>query len=52
MALGADAGKSIQQVVRQGMRLAVAGVTFGVAAALAATRLLTSLLFGVSPLDP
>lgn len=38
--------------VRNGLLLAGRGVAFGVAAAIAMTRLLTSLLFGVSPVDP
>jgi putative ABC transport system permease protein len=52
MALGADAARVSRQVVRQGMQLALAGVAAGVGAALVATRLLRSLLFGVSPVDP
>jgi putative ABC transport system permease protein len=52
MALGADASRVSGQVVRHGMRLALAGVAIGIAAAVVGTRLLTSLLFGVSPVDP
>jgi putative ABC transport system permease protein len=52
MALGADAASVSLQVIRQGMKLALAGVAVGVVASLAGTRLLTSLLFGVSPGDP
>jgi ABC-type antimicrobial peptide transport system permease subunit len=52
MALGAHRGKVVGMVLRQGMTLAGAGTLIGLAAALAATRLLRSLLLGVSPLDP
>jgi putative ABC transport system permease protein len=52
MALGADAATVALQVVRQGMKLALVGAALGVGAALAGTRLLASLLFGVGPADP
>jgi putative ABC transport system permease protein len=52
MALGADSGAVSRQVVWQGMQLAFAGVAAGLAAALVGTRLLRSMLFGVSPADP
>jgi putative ABC transport system permease protein len=52
MALGADSVAVSRRVVWQGLQLAVAGVTAGLAAALVGTRLLRSLLFGVSPADP
>jgi putative ABC transport system permease protein len=39
-------------VLGQGARLAVAGVTLGLAAAFAVTRVLQGLLFGVSSTDP
>jgi ABC-type antimicrobial peptide transport system permease subunit len=38
--------------VCRGLRLSVVGVTLGLAGAVASTRLMTSLLFGVSALDP
>jgi putative ABC transport system permease protein len=41
-----------KMVVRQGMALALAGVIIGVAAALGVTRLMASLLYGVTPRDP
>jgi len=52
MALGADAGRVARQVVWQGMQLALVGVAAGIGAALVGTRVLQSLLFGVSPVDP
>jgi putative ABC transport system permease protein len=52
MALGADTASVSRLVVRQGMQLALAGVAVGLGTALVATRLLTSLLFSVSPADP
>jgi putative ABC transport system permease protein len=39
-------------VVRQGVLLASIGVAFGLAAAAALTRLMTALLFDISPVDP
>jgi len=52
MALGASPGDISQLVLRQGMLLAGAGVTLGLIGAIAATRLLTSVLFEVKPSDP
>ena len=52
MALGASTGDVVKLVVGQGMLLASAGVAVGLGAALALTRLLSSLLFGISPTDP
>jgi putative ABC transport system permease protein len=52
MALGARPSDVLGLVLRQGARLAVAGVAIGIAAALGLARLLTGLLFGVSPADP
>jgi len=52
MALGASAHDVRRMVVKQGMAMALAGVLIGVAAALGLTRLMASLLYGVTPRDP
>ena len=52
MALGARRVQVFRLVVGQGARLAVAGVLLGLAGSLALTRLMASLLFGVTPTDP
>lgn len=51
MALGAQLYQISRLILRQGMSLALIGLTLGVATALGAARLLTSLLYGVSPSD-
>jgi putative ABC transport system permease protein len=52
MALGAQAGDVMHLVLRRGMGLALAGVTLGLIAASAVTRLMKTLLFGVGVADP
>jgi len=52
MALGAEAGAVVRMVVAQGMTIAAIGLAIGVAAALLATRTMTSLLYEVTPTDP
>jgi putative ABC transport system permease protein len=52
MALGAARGDVLRLIVGQGLKLALVGVTIGVAGALALTRFLSSLLYGVKPTDP
>jgi len=51
VALGAQRRDIMRMVLRQGLRATVAGVTIGVVAGLALTRLLRSLLYGVTPGD-
>ncbi len=52
LALGAERRSVLLLVARQGARLALAGLTLGLLGALAATRLLDSLLYGVTAADP
>jgi putative ABC transport system permease protein len=52
MALGAPARAVWSLVLRDGARLAAIGVVLGLAGAYAATRVLQTLLFGVSATDP
>jgi ABC-type antimicrobial peptide transport system permease subunit len=51
-ALGATHGDQIRLVVGNGLFLAGSGIAIGVFGSLAVTRVLTSLLFGVTPHDP
>lgn len=52
MAVGAASVDVTRMVLRQGFALAGAGVAVGLASAFALTRLMSALLYGVSPLDP
>jgi len=52
MALGAQPRNILGLIVGQGARMAIAGVTLGLAASFAVTRLLSSMLFEVKPSDP
>ena len=52
MALGATASAVRRMVVSQGARVVVVGAIIGIVVALASTRVLGSLLFGVKPVDP
>jgi putative ABC transport system permease protein len=51
MALGALGGDVLRMVVGQGMKLALVAAAVGLAAALALTRVIASLLYGVGPAD-
>lgn len=52
MALGARPTDVLKLVVSQGARYVVIGVAIGLGGAFAATRLLASLLYGITPTDP
>lgn len=52
MALGAQRGDVLKMMVAHGLKLIVAGVVIGLFAAFMLTRLMASLLFGVSATDP
>jgi ABC-type antimicrobial peptide transport system permease subunit len=52
MALGAKRGDVLGMVLRQGLTLASAGIVLGLAGAWAASRLVSTLLFGTSATDP
>jgi putative ABC transport system permease protein len=51
VAVGASAGNILGLVVKQGMTLAIAGIAVGLLGAVALTRVMSSLLFGVSATD-
>ena len=52
MSLGAQRGNILSLVLGEGARMAAFGVVIGIGASLAVTRLMSSLLFGVSATDP
>jgi putative ABC transport system permease protein len=52
IALGADENSVRNMVLRQGMTLAIAGITIGVVSSLSLARVLAGFLFGVAPRDP
>lgn len=52
MALGAQKRNVLGTVLRDGLRMTVLGVGIGLAAAMALTRLMQTMLFGVRPTDP
>ena len=52
MALGAIPATLVRRLVGEGMSVVAVGLALGTAGALASTRLISSLLFGVSERDP
>ncbi len=52
MALGAQRGDVVRLILSHGLRLALVGLAIGIAGALASTRALSRMLFGVSTTDP
>jgi putative ABC transport system permease protein len=52
MAFGASAGNILSLIIGQGLRLSLGGIALGVIAAIALTRVIASLLVGVSATDP
>ncbi|MEW6734518.1 MAG: ABC transporter permease [Acidobacteriota bacterium] len=52
MALGATRWEVLRMVLGQGMKLILMGLSLGIAGALAVTRLMSTLLFGIEPTDP
>jgi ABC-type antimicrobial peptide transport system permease subunit len=52
MALGAAAADTLRLVMGRSLRLVAAGTACGLVASLAVTRLMSGLLYDVSPLDP
>ena len=52
MAMGARSQEVLRLILSQGMRMAAVGIACGFGAALALTRLMSSLLYGVSASDP
>ena len=52
MALGADPTAVLREVLGRALRLTAGGVAIGLLGALVVTRVLASLLFGVTPTDP
>jgi putative ABC transport system permease protein len=52
LALGAEPGRVVKMIVRQGALVTIGGAIAGLAAALVGSRLLGSLLYGISARDP
>jgi putative ABC transport system permease protein len=52
LALGAEPGGITAQIVKQGGLVALAGIAVGLIGAFAGSRLIASILYGVSPRDP
>ena len=52
VALGAQSGDVVRLILREGLRVAIAGIVLGTLVALAASRFVAKLLFDVPPKDP
>jgi putative ABC transport system permease protein len=52
LALGAQRSAILKLVIGQGLTLALAGIVIGIAGAFGLTRLMESMLFGITPTDP
>ena len=52
MALGAHSGNILSLVLKRGMKLTLIGMALGLVGAVASTRLLRDMLFGIKPFDP
>lgn len=52
LALGAERGDVLHLILSEGVKIALIGTGIGIAATLVLTRLMTSLLFGVTATDP
>jgi ABC-type antimicrobial peptide transport system permease subunit len=51
LALGAQRSQVLKMILRQGLRLAIAGTTFGLTGALIVSHLMAGLLYGIAPTD-
>jgi putative ABC transport system permease protein len=52
MAIGAQEGDVLRLFLREGMLLAIGGILIGTIGAIAISRVLTTMLFRISPTDP
>jgi putative ABC transport system permease protein len=52
LALGALPGHLLRMILGEGLRLTLAGIGLGIVGSIALTRLISNLLFGVTPTDP
>src|SRR4029078_1113881 len=52
ISLGAQFSDIVRLIIKEGLTLAIAGIAIGLALALGTTHFISSLLFGISPVDP
>lgn len=52
MAIGAERSRIVRMVLREALLLALLGIAIGIPAALAASRLVSTMLYGLKPADP